>query len=78
MRRSTCAAEVFVSLTSIRERFRIVLLCAVLQLGVLGGVQMPPEKIRDLLHAMNQPQVVHVLRENDDSGGPPDEDDEPP
>jgi hypothetical protein len=63
---------------SIRERFGTVLLCAVLQLGVLGGVQMPPEKIRDLLHAMNQPAVVHVLREDDDCGAPPDEEGDAP
>jgi hypothetical protein len=63
-----------VSLNAIRARFRTVILCAVLQLGVLTGVQMPPEKIRDLLHAMNQPAVVHVLKEDDDSTAPPGDD----
>ena len=66
-----------VSLQSIRRKFRTALLCAVLQMGVLSGVQMPPEKIRALLDAMNQPAVVHVLRDDDDRGGPPGDDDEP-
>ena len=59
------------SFNSFRARVRSDLLCAVLQMGVLSGVQMPPEKIRALLHAMNQPMVVHVLRDEDDSAGPP-------
>jgi hypothetical protein len=46
-------------------------------MGVLSGVQMPPEEIRALLDAMNQPAVVHVLRDDDDRGGPPGDDDEP-
>ena len=56
---------------TLRARLRTALLCAVLQMGVLSGVQMPPEKIRELLHAMNQPMVVHVLRDEDDSADPP-------
>jgi hypothetical protein len=64
-----------VSLKSFRARLRTVLLCVVLQMGVLGAVQMPPEKIRDLLHAMNQPAVVHVLRDEDGRGEPPADDD---
>ena len=57
------------SLQSIRTKFRTALLCAVLQMGVLSGVQMPPEKIRALLDAMNQPAVVHVLRDDDEPSG---------
>jgi hypothetical protein len=57
-----------VLLKLLQARLRTLLLCAVLETGVLGGVQMPPEKIRDLLHAMNQPTIVHVLREDDDRG----------
>jgi len=44
-------------------------------MGVLGGVQMPPEKIRDLLRVMNQPAVVHVLRDDDRCGEPSPDDD---
>jgi hypothetical protein len=58
-----------------RARWRALLLCAVLQTGVLGGVQMPPEKIRDLLRVMNQPAVVHVLRDDDRCGEPSPDDD---
>jgi hypothetical protein len=66
-----------VSLNSFRSRFRTALLCAVLQIGVLAGVQMQPEKIQELLHAMNQPMVVHVLRDEDDNAAPPDDEDAP-
>lgn len=59
------------SLKSFRAKLRTALLCAVLQMGVLSGVQMPPEKIRELLHAMNQPVAVHVLRDEDDNADPP-------
>lgn len=43
----------------------------VLEFGALCGVQMPPEKIRALLDALNQPQLAHVLpTEEDDGDGP--------
>ena len=55
---------------SVKSRLRNVFLCFVLEFGVLCGVQMPPEKIRALLEAMNQPKLAHVLPAEDDDGGP--------
>ena len=51
---------------SIRESLRTIFLCAVLEMGALTGVMMRPEEIRELLQTMNQPKVVHVLKETDD------------
>jgi hypothetical protein len=59
---------------SLSDRLRTILLCSVLEIGVMLGVPMPPERIRQLLQQMNQPAVMHVLRENDDSGEPPPDD----
>jgi hypothetical protein len=56
---------------SLKSRLRTVFLCLVLEVGALSGVQMPPEKIRALLNAMNQPQVTHVLPAEDDDGDDP-------
>jgi len=46
----------------------------VLEIGVMLGVPMPPERIRQLLQQMNQPTVMHVLREDDDRSEPPPDD----
>ena len=54
---------------SLRERLRIVLACAALQIGVLVGVPMRPDQIKELMHQMNQPALAHVLPGKDDDGG---------
>ena len=56
---------------SLSARLRTVFLCAVLELGALTGVPMPPEKIRALMDQMNQPKMAHVLPEDDERGGDP-------
>jgi hypothetical protein len=56
---------------SLKSRLRTVFVCMVLEFGALCGVQMPPEKIRALLDAMNQPQLAHVLPTEDDDGDDP-------
>jgi len=56
---------------SLSDRVRSIFLCVVLEFGAITGVPMPPEKIRALLDAMNQPSVAHVLPEEDEGGGPP-------
>ena len=47
------------------RRFRTLLLCFSLGFGSLIGVPMRPEEIRELMHAHNQPRVVHVLRDEE-------------
>ena len=56
---------------SLSRRLRLLLLCGVLQFGVLIGTPMPPERIRELLHQIHTPKIVHVLPAEDDEGGDP-------
>ena len=58
---------------SLSARLRTVLLCFVLEAGVMLGVPMPPERIRELLHQMNQPKLAHVLPAEEDGSEPPDD-----
>ncbi len=48
-------------------------LCKLLFGGILavasfGGVYMPPEKVEDLLHSMNQPKIAHKLPDDSENG----------
>lgn len=57
---------------SLKKQLRVVMVCAVLQFGVLGGVPMRPEEVRELMNQMNQPRMAHVLPSGHDEGhGPP-------
>jgi hypothetical protein len=56
------------------KKLRVWALCIALQAGVLSGVPMRPDEIRDLLNRFNQPAVAHVLPSEDDHG---DDDDSP-
>jgi hypothetical protein len=42
----------------------------VLLFGCALGLPMPPEKIRELLHQMNQPKIAHVLKDEDNEDFP--------
>jgi len=54
-----------------KERLRVLLACMSLEVGVLLGVPMRPDQIKELMHQMNQPTLAHVLRREDDGGDPP-------
>ena len=57
---------------SVASRFRVLLLCVTLEMGVLSGVAMRPDEIQELMHQMNQPALAHVLPTEDEDGvGPP-------
>lgn len=57
---------------SLRARLRVVFVCACLELGALAGVPMRPEQIRQLMHALNQPGLAHVLpSQHDEADGDP-------
>jgi hypothetical protein len=58
---------------SLKKRLRTLLACAALEMGVLMGVPMRPEQIRELMHQMNQPTIAHVLPSEEEAG-----DDNPP
>jgi hypothetical protein len=53
---------------SLKKRLRVLLACAALELGVLAGVPMRPEQIRELMHQMNQPTIAHVLPSEEEAG----------
>jgi hypothetical protein len=46
---------------SLKSRLRVIFVCAALELGVLAGVPMRPDEIRELMNQMNQPKLAHVL-----------------
>lgn len=50
------------------KKLRVVLVCAVLEMGVLMGAPMRPEEIQELMHQMNQPKLAHVLPADVDDG----------
>lgn len=50
------------------RRLRVLVACLTLQAGVLCGVPMRPDEIRELMHQMNQPKLAHVLQEDGESG----------
>jgi hypothetical protein len=59
---------------SLASRLRVLLVCAALGMGVLGGCPMRPDEIQELMHQMNQPSLAHVLpSEDEDGAGPPTE-----
>lgn len=53
---------------SLKRRLRTLLACAALEMGVLMGVPMRPEQIRELMHQMNQPTMAHVLPSEEEAG----------
>lgn len=59
-----------------RGRFRELLLCFVLQGGVLLGVPMRPDEIQKLMQSLSGPVIEQVVKDDDsgDGGG----DDPPP
>jgi hypothetical protein len=58
---------------SVRSKLRVMLVCLVLQAGVLVHVPMRPEQIEELMQQMNLPKLAHVLPSENDDG-----DDDPP
>ncbi len=54
---------------AVPHRLRTVLLCAFLQMGVMVGVPMRPEQIRELMQTMNQQRIAQQDPERADSSG---------
>lgn len=50
------------------KRLRSILLCAVLQVGVLYGVPMRPEEIQRLMRSLSSPAVAQTLPAEDEDG----------
>lgn len=47
----------------------MLLACVTLEFAVLMGAPMRPEEIRELMQAMNQPTLAHVLPSEEEAGG---------
>jgi hypothetical protein len=56
---------------SLRSRLRTVFLLAVLELGAITGVPMPPEKFRALMDAINRQKLAHTLPSEQQNGAGP-------
>ena len=59
---------------SLKPKLRAVVVCLVLQAGLLVHVPMRPEQIEELMQQMNRPKLAHVLpsEQDDADGDPPD------
>jgi hypothetical protein len=51
---------------SVGHRLRVLAICLALQVGVVSGVPMTPDQIRELMNQMNRPKLAHVLPAADD------------
>lgn len=51
-----------------KQRLRVLVACLTLEMGVVFGVPMRPEQIKELMHQMNQPALAHLLKEEADGG----------
>ena len=56
---------------SLWKRLRVVVVCAVLQFGVVAGVPMRPDEVEELMQQINQPKMAHVLPAQDQDGDDP-------
>jgi hypothetical protein len=56
---------------SLWKRLRVVVLCAVLQCGVVAGVPMRPDEVEELMQHLNQPKMAHILPGQDQDGDDP-------
>ena len=50
-----------------KQRLRVLVACLTLEMGVVFGVPMRPEQIKELMHQMNQPALAHLLKEEEPS-----------
>lgn len=53
-----------------RKRLGKAFFCLSLALSALGGANMRPEEIEELLHCMNQPKLAHTITKEDDQDDP--------
>lgn len=51
-----------------RSKFSKVFCCVILSFASFGGAYMRPEEIEELMSSMNQPKIVHTLRDDTESG----------
>lgn len=57
------------SIQTLMKRLRVLVVCAGLEFGVLVGIPMRPEQIRELMQLFNQPKLAHTLPSREEDGG---------
>ena len=58
---------------SFKKSLRTIFACMVLQVGVLSGVPMRPEQIRELMFQLSTPKVAHTSPDERHSSDDPPE-----
>jgi hypothetical protein len=53
---------------ALRKSLARLFLCAVLEVGAIGGVPMTPEKIQEVLQMMNRARVQRVVKTESGDG----------
>ena len=53
---------------SLGKRLRTLLICVVLEFGVLSGVPMQARELEELMRQLQQPKLAHVLPSEEDDG----------
>ncbi len=53
---------------SLKKRLRTLVVCALLECGVLVGGPVRPEQIKELMERLNKPKLAHVLPGENDRG----------
>jgi len=56
---------------SLKKSLRTVLACFVLEIGVLAGIPMRPEQVKELMHLMNQPKLAQTNPNESHEGDDP-------
>jgi hypothetical protein len=51
-----------------KRRLRTILCCAVLEMGVLLGIPMRPEQIRELMRDLSAPKIARMLPDERQDG----------
>ena len=54
-----------------KRRFLNVFLCLVLCTASMGGMNMRPEEVEELMRTMNQPKIVRKFAEEEERGDDP-------
>ena len=52
-----------------KGRWRLLVLCCVLEVGALAGVPMRPDDVEKLMQAIARPRIVQVRTDETDGGG---------
>lgn len=51
-----------------KGRFCKLMFCVMLEAAAIGGAPVRPDEVEELMYAMNQPKVAHILPDDADTG----------